>query len=300
MLSELSIESLRDRTLLLRSLPAFGPLEDGTLSLLAEHVSLRRFRAGTRLLSLGEPIHHVYIVLEGTVRWQRKGQLQPSIAGREDVVGWITLMAREPDGMDAVVESDALVVETPAEILEHILEEDFGMVRNMLRMGAENLVRLRGELPVVPERAPPLVLGERRARRRTLVERLIDMREVPLFKRGNIEALIAMTRHTHDFEVEAGHVFWERGDLAPYWIAIEYGQLRCENAAGRSVDVGYGFVVGIMDAIAQLPRSYSAQAQTKLIGNRVDLDAFLGILETHGELARDFVSLLARSVLDGG
>jgi CRP-like cAMP-binding protein len=299
MLTDLPIESLRDRSLLLRSLPAFAQLEDETVSLLAEHARLRRFRAGHVLLSVGEPIHHVYSLLEGSIRWRRKGQEGSSLAAQYQVVGWISLMAREPDGIDAVVEQDAVVVELPADVLELTLEVDFGLVRHLLRLGANRLASLRGELPVTPAQAPPLVLGTRPERRRTLVERLIDMRSVPLF-RGSIEGVIALTRRTEDIEVRAGHVFWERGALAPYWVVIEHGHVRCENAAGETVDVGSNFVIGIMDALAQRPRSFSARAQSEVIGNRIDLSAFLGVLETHFDLARDFLAFLSRAVLDGG
>lgn len=300
MLTDLPIESLRDRSLLLRSLPAFAQLEDETVSLLAEHARLRRFRAGHVLLTAGEPIHHVYSLLEGSVRWRRKGQEGSSLAAQYQVVGWINLMAREPDGIDAVVEEDAVVVELPADVLELTLEVDFGLVRHLLRLGANRLVSLRGELPVTPAQAPPLELGVRPERRRTLVERLIDMRSVSLFSRGNIEGVIALTRRTEDIEVQPGHVFWERGALAPYWVVIEYGHVQCENAAGHTVDVGGNFVIGIMDALAQRPRSYSARAQSVVIGNRMDLSAFLGVLETHFDLARDFLAFLSRTVLDGG
>jgi len=299
-LTDLSIQSLRDRTLLLRSLPAFGSLEDDTLSLLAEHMRLRRFAQGEMLLRVGEPIHHVYIVMEGRVRWSRKGQEVPSVAVRQEVVGWLTLMARDPDGLDAVVESVALVIELPTEMLEHALEEDFAIVRNMLRMGADSLVSLRGELPSRPDRRPPVELGVLRERRRTLAERLIDMRTVPLFKRGNVEALIALTRYTEELDVEPGHVFWNVGDPARFWVVVEYGRIHCENAKSESMDVGSNFVIGIMDAIAQRPHSYSARAETRVIGNRIELESFLAVMESHFELARDFLSFLARTVLERG
>jgi CRP-like cAMP-binding protein len=300
MLSDLASESLRDRTLLLRTLPAFAALEDDSLSLLGEHVRLRRYRVGDRLLTAFEPLHHVYIVLEGRVRYQRAGQAAASIARRNEVVGFLNLMAREADGIDAVVEEATIVLEFPAEILEHILELDFAIIRNMLRMGANALIELRAELPVAPERAPRLELGVRPERRRTMVERLIDMRDVPLFRRGNVEALIALTRRTEYVEAEAGHVFWKHGDVAPYWVVVEYGKVHCTNAAGAAVDIGSQFVIGIMDAIAQRPRSYSARAETAVVGSRIELASFMGVLETHFDLARDFAAFLARAVLSGG
>ena len=113
MLSEVAIESLRDRMLLLRSLPAFAPLDDDALILLAEHVRLRRLATGEVLLRLGEPIHHVYIVLEGSVRWQREGRPEMT-AGTHEVVGWRTLVARDPGGMDATVATPGIAIELPA------------------------------------------------------------------------------------------------------------------------------------------------------------------------------------------
>jgi CRP-like cAMP-binding protein len=301
MLSDLSIQSLRDRVLLLHSLPAFGPLEDDTLTLLAEHVRIKQCRAGETLLELGEPIHHVYIVLEGEVRWQRTGQAAPSLAGAQDVVGWITLMARDPLGMSATVVRDAQLIELPAEMLENALEQDFSLARNMLRMGAQSLVRARGNLPARIDQIPEVQIGVQRLQRRTLVERLIEMRKAPLFANCDIEALVALTRRTRELRAEPGELLWRAGEeAAPFWLFVDYGKVRCTNSTGDSVEVGAGWVIGMMDAIAQRPRAYDARAETLVVGERIELEAFLGVLETHIELARDFIAFLAQRVLDRG
>jgi CRP-like cAMP-binding protein len=301
MLSDLSIQSLRDRVLLLHSLPAFAPLEDDTLTLLAEHVLVKHCRAGETLLKLGEPIHHVYILLEGEVRWQRAAQAVPSLATAQNVVGWITLMARDPLGMSATVESDAQLIELPAEMLEHAIEQDFSLARNMLRMGADSLVRARGNLPARVDQIAEVQMGEVRKQRRTLVERLIDMRKAPLFANCDIEALVALTRRTRELRAEPGELLWRAGEVAaPFWLFVDYGKVRCTNAAGESMEVGSGWVIGMMDAIAQRPRAYEARAETHVVGERIELEAFLGVLETHVELARDFIAFLAQRVLDRG
>jgi CRP-like cAMP-binding protein len=301
MLSDLSIQSLRDRVLLLHSLPAFAPLEDDTLTLLAEHVLVKHCRAGETLLKLGEPIHHVYILLEGEVRWQRAAQAVPSLATAQNVVGWITLMARDPLGMSATVESDAQLIELPAEMLEHALEQDFSLARNMLRMGADSLVRARGNLPARVDQIAEVQMGEPRKQRRTLVERLIDMRKAPLFANCDIEALVALTRRTRELRAEPGELLWRAGEVAaPFWLFVDYGKVRCTNAAGERMEVGSGWVIGMMDAIAQRPRAYEARAETHVVGERIELEAFLGVLETHVELARDFIAFLAQRVLDRG
>lgn len=296
MLSELSIQGVRDRMLLLRSLPGFAPLEDHALTLLAEHMRVRSCKAGEVLLSLGEPVHRVFVVLEGQVRWRRKDRA-PTLAQRMDVVGWVTLMARDPNGIDATTPSDAIVLELPAEVLEHALEDDFGIARNSMRLGAGALLASRDNLPS-PDPSPPFEMGILRPERRTLVERLIDMRRGPLFARANAEALIALVRSTREVRFEPGTTIWQIGDPSTFWFLIEYGRVRCTNQAGKKQDIGANFVIGIMDSLAQAPRSYDVVADTLVVANRIDLESFLGVLETHIELARDFLGFLAHTVLE--
>ena len=290
-----AIQGVRDRMLLLRSLPAFAGLEDESLTLLAEHVRVRRFRAGEVLLKLGEPIQRVYIVLEGRLRWQRK-DFSPVISERAQVVGWLTLMARDPDGMDASALEDALVIELPSETLETALEEDFGLVRNSIRLGASGLVAARAGLPA--RHQPPVEMGVLRPERRTLVERLIDMRRAPFFARSNVEALIALVRYSEEVRYEPGEYVFRAGEPATSWVMLEYGRVRCTNPAGATQDIGANFVLGVMDALAQVPRSYDAHAQTLLVGHRIALDSFLAVLETHFALAREYLTFLSSSVLE--
>jgi CRP-like cAMP-binding protein len=201
--------------------------------------------------------------------------------------------------MSATVESDAQLIELPAEMLEHALEQDFSLARNMLRMGADSLVRARGNLPARIDQISEVQIGVMRKQRRTLVERLIDMRKAPLFANCDIEALVALTRRTRELRAEPGELLWRAGEVAtPFWLFVDYGKVRCTNAAGESMEVGSGWVIGMMDAIAQRPRAYEARAETHVVGERIELEAFLGVLETHVELARDFIAFLAQRVLD--
>ncbi|NUP11059.1 MAG: cyclic nucleotide-binding domain-containing protein [Polyangiaceae bacterium] len=299
MLIDGPIRSVRDQLLLLRSLPAFAPIEDGVLSLLAEHARVRRVRRDTQLLTAGEPIHSAFIVLEGAIRWARKDR-PTQVAERHQVVGWITLMARDVGGLDAAASEDSLVLELPAETLELALEDHFGIIRNLMRLGASGVVRARGQLPVAPDRAPPVELGDESGPRKTMVERVLAMRQAPIFRRCSVEAVIALARNWRDLTVEPGEIIWRVGDESRYWVLVEYGRVTCTSESGQAVDVGSGFVLGIMDAIAQLPRSYEARAATRIVGSRIEVEAFMGVLEAHFDLARDFLAYLSATVLDGG
>lgn len=297
MLTDVSIQSLRDRILLLRSLPAFSSLEDEALTLLAEHVRVRACRGGEVLMNLGEPIHHAYVVLEGELLWQRKGRA-PTVTDVHGVVGWLTLLARDSDGMMVQAVGPALLLELPAEALEHALEDDFGIIRNSMRIGGQALLSARGNLPAPQDRPPSFAMGVRTRERRTLVERLIDMRQVPLFEHANVEALIALARSGKEVSFEPGEEIWQIGDSADHWLLIEYGRVRCTSPTGEQQDVGATFAIGVMDSIAQAPRGYRALADTLVVANRLEIESFLGVLEAHFDLARDYVAFVSKTVLD--
>ena len=61
------------------------------------------------------------------MRWQRKSQPE-LFAETQQVVGWRTLIARDPDGMDAAGATQGLAIELPAETLEHALDHNFAIV----------------------------------------------------------------------------------------------------------------------------------------------------------------------------
>lgn len=296
MLIDQPIRSVRDQVLLLRSLPGFAPLDDDALALLAEHSRTRPVRAGERLLTLGEPIHHVYVVLAGKVRWRRKDRPE-NVAARHQVVGWITAMARDPGGLDAVADVDAVVLELPTSVLERALEQHFSLVQNLLRLGATNIARTLGNLPVRPERATPPQLGTSPDRPRTPIERVLAMREAPIFKRCSVEALIAITRSSHEVRYAPGEALWHRGEGTSFWVIVEYGHVRCTGEPGEEVTVGAGFVLGIMGALASIPRPFEARAVTEVSAYRIDVAAFLGVLAVHHDLGRDMVAQFAANVL---
>jgi CRP-like cAMP-binding protein len=298
MLVSAPVLGVRDNLLLLRSLPAFTPIEDAALALLAEHARVRRVREGERILNPAAPIDRVYVVIEGEVRWTR-GDRPAKVAGRHDVVGWIALMARE-EGVEAIAKTEAIVLELPAETLERALEDHFPIVRNTMRLGAQSLVRARGNLPVAKDAAPPAEPGVRRDAPRGLVERVMGMRTAPIFKRASVEAVIALARSWTSVRAAPGDVLWRIGEESLHWVIIDYGVVTATSKDGDSVDVGSGFVLGILDSIARLPRSYEARAATEIVASRIELEGFLGVLETHFDLARDFIAYLAQEALDRG
>jgi hypothetical protein len=81
-------------------------------------------------------------------------------------------------------------------------------------------------------------------------------------------------------------------------LRIDHGRVRCTAADGKTVDVGHRYVLGIMDAVGQVERSYDARAETQVVAYRNGLETLLDVLEMHFDLARDFVAVLARAALE--
>ena len=169
-----------------------------------------------------------------------------------------------------------------------------------MRLGASTLVAGRGGLPAPRDQPPPSVeLGVYRPQGRTLVERLIrDACHSALLARQHRGADRAAAQHARAAP-PAGEVLFRVGDPSPFWFVVEYGRIACTNGAGERMDVGAGFVIGMMDAIGQQQRSYEARAETQVVVQRIDLEPYLGVLELHSDLARDVLANIARTSLDG-
>ncbi len=299
MLSEYPNHSIRDRFLLLKALPSLAGLDDDGFSLLAEHTRSRYFEKGELVLQEGHPIEVVRLVVQGRIRVMRNGKLYTMVE-RPHGVGFVSVLARDPQGVHAEAVEDTQTLEVPVSVLLSAFEKNFSLLRNSLRLSANSLMQRRGNLPVRPERAAPVELGEYAERSETLVERILEISKTPLFAKCNVEAVVDIARRSREVRVEPGHVFWEVGDPPDFNLRVKYGCVRCENAKGEHVEVGSGFVLGALDPLGDLPRSYRAVAKTKIIAFIGEKNSFLSALETHHDVAMELLSTFAQAHLAEG
>jgi CRP-like cAMP-binding protein len=298
MLNETPLVTIRDRVLLLRSFPAFAALDDETLTLMAEHSRRRAFRAGEVVASEGAPLESAYMVIEGQITVHRKGR-RTAVVTRGGGVGNLSILARDPHGISAVADVDTLTAESPAWAMNEALDRSFPMLRNSLRLVTGGLVRKRGHLPCRPEDAPPVELGTWPEHPATIVDHLLATRSsAGIFASANLDALLANARAIREVRFEPGESLWQLGEPSSWWTRIAYGSVRCTSADGRFVDVGRNFMLGIMDAYAQMPRSYEARTNTRVVGYRTELEDGLATLEDYPELARGLVAGVAMAVLE--
>jgi len=299
MLSESEASSAHDRMLLVRSLPSFAGVDEEAVLFLAERSRVKSFRAGDVVLEEGHPPSTVHIVIEGRLVSTRAGE-RVTVVGRSRGVGLLALLARDERGTRVVADEDTVTLAVSASDLLDAFEENFSFVRNSLRLTSRGLLDKRGKLPAPPN-SGAVELGEYREQPKTLVELLIEYsNRGGIFANSNLPAVVELLRHVAEVRLPAGTVLWRVGDPASYWVRIDYGCIRCTSPDGVSVDVGHNFVLGIMDALGQMPRSFEARAETEVVLHWTDLDPFLVVLENHFELARELVSRFAKALLAPG
>lgn len=296
MLTDAPIRSVRDRVLLMRSMPATGSLTDEALILIAEHAQDRSFKPGTIVMEEGNPVDTIHMVMRGLVRVTRKGLLVAD-ADRGGGFGFLSVLGRDPWGIRAEVIEPTLTLAVPATAMLDAYEESFALVRNNLRLASGFFVGMRGNLPREVGTDTDVDVGTKPEHAPTLVDRVMKWRTGP-FVTANVEALVDLARNVKPVAYKAGDTIWDIGDPATFWVRSDYGIVRCANAEGDVVRVGAEFVLGIMDALSAEPRKFSAVAETDFVGTIAHRETFLNVLETHHELAMEFLAQLSRGMIE--
>lgn len=116
-----------------------------------------------------------------------------------------------------------------------------------------------------------------------------------MFAGANLDASIELLRHAVQVRYPTGEALWRVGDPSSSTLRLDYGRVRCTNAAGRSVDVGAGYMLGVMDCLSDEPRRYQARSETPVIGYRGNAETLLAVLEAHFDLAMELLAVLARA-----
>jgi len=291
-----ALRDLRTRILELRAMPGFAMLDMDTLALLAESSRVRRLRRGDVLLRADRPVELVYLSIDGGIQVSH-GQIKLDLDAFGGI-GFLNLLAGQRGGVDAIAVVDCRVLEVPAATALRVMNESFAITRLTIRSLSRQLVDRRGALPA-DEGGPEMVaLGSMRQEPMTLVERLIMLRRTPLGHFANMDATAEIARGMTEQRVPAGEKIWSIGEPSPFWIGIEYGRVRCEAPDSQVAWAGTRRVLGVLDSWGDLPRSYSAVAETPLVIHRVKVATMLAIAETHGAMGVKMSRFLARDLID--
>ncbi|MBW2255464.1 MAG: cyclic nucleotide-binding domain-containing protein [Deltaproteobacteria bacterium] len=287
-----------ERILFLRSLPWFDTLSMRDLALFARYASERSFPRGSLLIRDDEPVTSGHIVVEGRVRLTREGQLRPEprVPGG---VGFLDLLAGYDGGSKAEALEECVTLEIPAEALYSMMENNFAMVQGMFLNLAGFLLEARGNLPIRPEGAPAPQMGEDPGRALGLVDRLDLMTRGGPFPNVNLDALLPLARRLREVRHPPGTRLWARGEASTWVVNLLYGKVRCGTGeADATVEVGAGYGLGFMDALAGRKRAYWAETVTDVVGLAYDLTTLLHLSETYFDLTRSLLASIARALVE--
>jgi CRP-like cAMP-binding protein len=285
---------LRDRLFATRSLGLFEWVDDDGATLLAEYSTSATFRAGAEIVDADEKNTSVHLIVEGSVRLERTGGRAPIILREGSPVGLLGALSESPRPR-TVAEVATRTLQISRGAFLAALEQNFSLLRSVLRLIAGTLLDVRGGLLAeTPERPHP---PERATRPLTLVERALDLVNSGVFRDANIDAIFDTARTMREAHVEAGHVFWEYGDPASMAVRVVSGGITCTDGLGRTSTVADGFVLGILAAFAGRVHPFGARAASAVTVYEINFEEFLVVLEAHPELGMTFLSNLARSLM---
>lgn len=287
-----------DRLIYLRGLPDLAKVDGGELAILAQHARERFFAASSQLLRQGERPDAMHFIVEGQVDVSRDGIVHQTCKSPHSV-GFIPLLARNPEGVAAVAAVDTLTLEIPGPQMLELVEDNFNFLLAVLRGLSEQLgttqrdLELRGLL----ERSEPQE-GPYPEEPLDMVQRLTRLRRGP-YVSVNLEPLIEMSRFTEEIRAEPGEVLWREGDAAEYGLTIIHGIVRCTSSDGRrAFRMGNDSVLGYLDANARLPRAYDAVTETRLVALKGTTESYHDILEDHQEVGVAFVTFMANIITE--
>jgi CRP-like cAMP-binding protein len=286
-----------DRVLFLRKLDPMGAMASRDLGLLAQQARERFYRKGSVIFPYGERPESVHIVVEGRVRTEGAEHGSDEL-GPEETLGFLSLLARWEEGLEAVAEADTTTLEFDRDDLFDNFEDHFEVLLLEIGRLAGRMIEIRKQTPTGSYLAPAEGIEAPPVESLDLIERLLFLRRGETFQRANTDALIELARHMEEVRLEPGNVLWRRGDLPGTVYALVMGTVRATLAEeGRHFWCGPGYPMGNLEGLARHPHWYEAMAETPVFALRTDTDTFLDVLEDHFAMATDVMAAMASGLL---
>ena len=286
-----------ERLLHVKRVPMLAGLPNAEVAVLADAADERFFPAGALVLRDGEPAAAVQIVVRGSLATRRGG----ATAGRSGpgaAVGALALFAREPLSGEVVAEEDTLTLELDADALGEVLEDRFPILHHILRETSRRAVELLTQLKLDPAAGLPAPAADDGGGGEIdLVDRILFLRRMAVFRRSSITALAELGRAIAQVRFEAGTTLWREGEPGPGIFLLRSGTVRARSSAGVEFRAGAGFPLGALEALGELPRWYDAVAETPVVALQGHMGALVDVFEDNFDVALDYLAVVAQATL---
>jgi CRP-like cAMP-binding protein len=282
--------ALTERVLRLgRSLP-LSRLTTDELTLLALAGREVTYARRTLLIAAEDRASALYVPLTGRLRAVRDGQAVPGDPIR-DFYGGTSLLSRSAIAADVVAEPGTALFVLDRDVFLALLEEHGALARSMLHHLSLQLIELRGTQIVksgVQEHGeqPKLASSDLLSRMRLLRDALgLESRTLPV--------IAQLARATHVRRTAAGAVLWEPSSGAAGFAVAMKGEIELRRngvVAGR-VRAGEG--VGMAEAVAMAPVSYSGVAVEETTTVELSCAEMQEAIEDHDDFCLDLIRVMS-------
>ena len=269
-----------------------GTLDVAALSALADEVVVPR---GAALLP-GGPVKHACFVLDGTVRVTARGQTH--LAGPRDAVGILELLADDPDGVEAVAETETRALAISRKAFLDFLEDSTAAAFDTLRIFARRVVDVARTGPMFHWLGAPRLRVSPAKGPLSYADKLLCVHAALRNAPRRLAATAEVARVSTERRIRAGEVLWHAGDPADSGAILVSGEIECTpRGSSRAFRATAGDPIGGLEAMARVPRWYHAVAVSDVVLLHIEHGDLLDILEDHVDLTIDLLRSMAAILL---
>jgi CRP-like cAMP-binding protein len=276
-----------ERELFVRS---FMPNLRGSAAVrMASMLEPRTLPADTYLFRAGEAPDQFFFIVDGRVSMELAGH-QPWIFGARSLVGMLDVNLGRPRRRGCRTLTATRVLAGPSKSWLDLFEDDPFLAENAIQTLSHQLHELWKEnghlLPVhSPVSVPPL------PRPLPLSEKVLVLRDTPLFQLAGIQAIASLAQVAEEMELAPGMQLFAAGEAHRMLHVVAEGQI--ELCGERSWRFGPQTLLGAAAALSGELVAYSARALDRSLVLRIRAEDYYDQAEEQPQLTRAALAYLA-------
>lgn len=247
--------------------------------------------ANSWLFRAGDPPDQFYFLIDGQVSMEMPGQ--PAwIFGPRSLVGMIDLTLWRPHRRGCRTTRPTRLLVGRSTVWLDMLEDDALLAQGAIQtlsLQLHALSRAHGHLLPAPTFAP----APRFEKPMLLYEKVLVLRDTPLFVRAGTQAIASLAQVAEQVELAAGATLFARGEAHRTLFIVAEGQIELTLDPDHIERSGPLSILGTAAALSGELGVYSARALTASLLLRLREEDYYDVAEEHPELTRAVLAYLA-------
>ncbi|MBK7190590.1 MAG: cyclic nucleotide-binding domain-containing protein [bacterium] len=286
-----------ERLLYLKSLP-LPRMESRTLGRLAAHMSERTYSKGEVLQEMNVMPTRFQVVVDGEVEILSGGGDTQTAVSR-DLIGILSVMARDSRGLSAVARRKTLVLEGSTDFLLHEMQGNHAMARVAIQRICGEITRTMTAGDVANDCLPrPDADLQAPERRLDIIERLTVLRRHTRIGTFNVDAMMELARRAEEIRPQPGDVVWRRGEPARALHVFVQGKVEGRRPGCECITMGCGHHLENFVAFAGREHLSDGVAVTPTVILKIPVESLFDVLEDRPYMAADLIALFGRLLID--